>query len=201
MNDLALIAIGLLFGIVLAVVMIAAAFLFWTAIQMRKEASEAKRDVAKAMRECTQAITEIRIEVANSLAKLNPDRVDEAYAGIVKSHRTLSGIVGQLNKIVFAAVQPEMPTGFAMDDEAADDARMLAERNRWMAQQAPEVSQEQVNDFFATRRRNGVYSVGSTPPATGAYQAIAEQQVEKPPQTLPDLEPDAELAETGELFK
>lgn len=201
MNDLALIAIGLLFGIVLAVVMIAAAFLFWTAIQMRKEASEAKRDVAKAMRECTQAITEIRIEVANSLAKLNPDRVDEAYAGIVKSHRTLSGIVGQLNKIVFAAVTPEMPTGFAMDDEAADDARMLAERNRWMAQQTPEVSQDQVNDFFASRRRSGIYSVGSTPPATGAYQAIAEQQVEKPPQTLPDLEPDAELAGTGELFK
>lgn len=201
MNDLALIAIGLLFGIVLAVVMIAAAFLFWTAIQMRKEAADAKRDVAKAMRECTQAINEIRIEVANSLAKLNPDRVDEAYAGIVKSHRTLSGIVGQLNKIVFAAVTPEMPTGFAMDDEAADDARMLAERNRWMAQQAPEVSQEQVNDFFANRRRNGVYSVGSTPPATGAYQAIAEQQAEKPPQTLPDLDPDAELAGTGELFK
>lgn len=201
MNDLALIAIGLLFGIVLAVVAGAAGFLFWTAIQMRKEAAESKKEVSAAIKSNTVAIDKMRGEVALALGQMDAQRLYEASVGIIGAKKQLTAIVNQLNKVVFAAApEPAPPTGFTMEDEAADDARMIEERNRWLAQQPDPIPAEQVNDFFEQRRRNnkgGIRSM-STPPPDGAYLSITEAQPEKPVATLPDLG-DEELTGVGEL--
>ena len=69
-----------------------------------------------------------------------------------------------------------------------------------MAQQQPEtMDPAAVSDFFGRRRRDGIYSVGSTPPAGTAYQAVAEQQPERPVETLPDIGGDEELVAHGEF--
>lgn len=200
MNDLALIAIGLLFGIVLAVVAGAAGFLFWTAIHMRKEAGESKKEVSAAIKANTVAIDKMRGEVALSLSQMDAQRLYEASVGIIGAKKQLTAIVNQLNKVVFAAT-PEVPStpGFTMEEEAADDARMLDERNRWLAGEP--IDPEQVNDFFEQRRRNnkgGIHKIGSTPPPDGAYLSIREAQTERPVETLPDLG-DEELTGVGEL--
>jgi hypothetical protein len=109
-----------------------------------------------------------------------------------------------LNKVVYAATPPDIPVeqGWNLDEEAAEDARISAERNRWMAGQEPEIDPQQVNDFFASRqRRDGVFKIGSTPPATTAYQTLAEQQPEKPVETLPDFTGADDLAGVGEFNK
>jgi hypothetical protein len=206
MNELALIAIGLLFGVVLSVVAIAAGTLFYVSVQMRRESTEAKRDVAAAIQLNTIAIDKMRGEVGLALSQMDAQRLYEASVAIQKVSKLLHGTVSQLNKVVYAAVPPGLDMGgpqtpgFTLEEEAADDARMLEERRRWQAEQTvPSVSPEAVSDFFEQRRRNGIYSVGSTPPATGAYQAVAEQQPERPVETLPDIGGDDDLTGQGEL--
>jgi len=209
MNDLALIAIGLLFGIVLCVVGVAAAFLFWTAIQMRKESADSRKETTAAIKSNTVAIDKMRGEVGLALSQMDAQRLYEASVAIVGAKKQLAQIVAHLNKVVYASQPPGLDMsgtqGFTLEDEAADDQRMISERNRWLAQQQPDaIDPERVNDFFEQRRRSnrgGIHTMESTPPAAGAYQAVVEQQSEKPVATLPDLEPESELAGTGELFK
>lgn len=202
MNDLALIVIGLLFGLVLAVVSGAAGFLFYTAVQMRKENADTRRQTSSVIADNTSAIDRMRGEVSTALTQMDAQRLYEASVAVQKNSKQLSQIIGHLNRIVFSVPtdtpsMPQMP-GFNLEDEASDDARMLEERNRWLAGQSPDITPEQVQDFFANRRRNGVFSVGSTPPAVGAYQSIAEEQIEKPVSTLPDLDDGNDLTEIGE---
>ncbi len=202
MNDLALIVIGLLFGLVLAVVSGAAGFLFYTAVQMRKENADTQRQTSSVIADNTSAIDRMRGEVSTALTQMDAQRLYEASVAVQKNSKQLSQIIGHLNRIVFSVPtdtpsMPQMP-GFNLEDEASDDARMLEERNRWLAGQSPDITPEQVQDFFANRRRNGVFSVGSTPPAVGAYQSIAEEQIEKPVSTLPDLDDGNDLTEIGE---
>ena len=118
MNELALIAIGLLFGVVLAVVAIAAGFMFYTAIQMRRESTESKRDTVEAIRLNTIAIDKMRGEVGLALSQMDAQRLYEASVGIQRVNKNLMASVAQLNKIVFAAVPPGLemngtqPPGF-----------------------------------------------------------------------------------------
>ncbi len=133
MNDFALIAIGLLFGIVLAVVAVAAAFLFYTAIHMRRESAEAKKEVSAAVKSNTAAIDKMRGEVALALGQMDAQRIYESSVAILGAKKELNSVVSQLKKIVYASVPAEpAQQGFAMDEEAADDARMLEERDRWL---------------------------------------------------------------------
>ena len=210
MNDLALIAIGMMFGMVLLLVGIAAAFLFYTAVQMRKESAESKKSVAAALKANTAAIDLLRSEVALSLSRMDAERLYEASVSIQKANKRLGATAQMLSKIVFASTSPAPgldmtgTPGFTMEEEAADDARMLDERNRWLADQQPEpVNAAQVNDFFAERRRHqrgGIHTIGSTPPPNGAYQSVTQDQPEKPVATLPDLG-DEDLVSISELAK
>ena len=207
MNELATLVIGMIFGGGILLMALAAAFLFWTAVQMRKESGDSKKETTAAIKANTVAIEKMRSEVALALSQMDAQRLYEASVGIQKVNKKLSESVTQLNKVVFAATPPGLDMsgintpGFNLDEEAQDDARMIAERNRWLAQQPPdEIDPEQVSNFFAQRRRSGIYPIGSTPPAGGAYQAVAESQPEAPVATLPDLGGD-DLSGEGELFK
>lgn len=200
-NELALISIGLLFGIVLAVVTVASGFLFVTAARMRRESNDAKREVSEAIRLNTLAIDKMRGEVGLALSQMDAQRIYESSVAILGARRELAGVVTQLKKIVYAVPgEPSAPTtpGFTLEEEAADDARMIAERNRWNAQQTEPIDPEQVNDYFAKRRRSGVFSMGSTPPAESAFAEAVSQQPERGVETLPDLGDD-ELSGQGEL--
>lgn len=211
MNDLALIAIGMMFGMVLLAVGFAAAFLFYTALQMRKESAESKKIVTTSLKTNSTAIDLLRSEVALSLSRMDAERLYDASVSIQKANKRLGQTAQMLSKIVFASTSsaPGLDMGntpgFTMEDEAADDARMLEERNRWLNEQQPEpVDPAQVSDFFERRRRetrSGIHSIGSTPPAGNAYQSVTQDQPEKPVATLPDLGGDEDLVGITELAK
>jgi hypothetical protein len=210
-NELALIAIGMMFGMVLLFVGIAAAFLFYTAVQMRKESAESKKSVTASLKSNTAAIDLLRSEVALSLSRMDAERLYEASVSIQKANKRLEQTAQMLSKIVFASTSPPPgldmtgTPGFTMEEEAADDARMLDERNRWLAEQDHDpVDPAQVQDFFERRRRetrSGIHSIGSTPPANGAYTSVTQGQPEKPVATLPDLGGDEDLVGVSELAK
>jgi hypothetical protein len=209
MNELAVLVIGMIFGGGILLMALAAAFIFYTAVQMRKESGDSKKETTAAIKANTAAIDKMRGEVALALSQMDAQRLYEASVAIQKASKLLIDTTQQLNKVVYAATPPDllgrplMP-GFNLEDEAMDDARMIAERNRWQAGQAPEVSPQAVNDFFEERRRKnagGIYSVGSTPPAATAYETIAQQQPERQVETLPDIGGEEELTGAGELFK
>jgi hypothetical protein len=204
-NELAILVIGMIFGGGILLMALAAGFLFWTAVQMRKDSGDAKKETTAAIKANTVAIDKMRGEVALALSQMDAQRLYEASVAIQKASKLLISSTAQLNKVVYAATPPDIPVeqGWNLDEEAAEDARISAERNRWMAGQEPDaIDPAAVQDFFANRnKRNGVYSVGSTPPATTAYEELAQQQPMKPVETLPDFDPDSELTGAGEINK
>jgi len=202
MNELAVLVIGMIFGGGILLMALAAAFIFYTAVQMRKDSSDAKKETTSALKANTVAIDKMRGEVALALSQMDAQRLYEASVAIQKASKLLISTASQLNKVVYAATPPEIPVeqGWNLDEEAAEDARISAERNRWLAGQAPdEIDPKAVQDFFAQRqKRNGVFGVG-TPPPTTAYETLAQQQPEKPVETLPDLGGTDDLSGAGEF--
>lgn len=135
MNDLALLAIGLGLGLVLAVVVGLCGSMIWSASKQRKQTLDAQQYLTHHLDRNTQAMTLLRSDISAALSKLDAERLYSSSVAIQRSAKSLALQVDQLQKVVFA--QPASPAidfttaGLGMDAEAEDDARMLAENNRW----------------------------------------------------------------------
>jgi hypothetical protein len=217
MNDLALIAIGFLLGLVLAVVAVLA-FALWREASMQRTESKnyatlildhfkASRNALDMFRrENTMQIEKLRSEVALALSRMDAERLHDASLAIQRSSKQMSAAVATLTKAIYA--QPAIDTGpetFGIEDEAADDARMLAEQNRWAAQPDPfaglteEEKNARVQQYFQNRQRNGISHFGSAPPAAGAgaYASLLEEAQQVAPPMKPMADFDDMAAEDG----
>lgn len=241
LNDLALLAIGLGLGLALSLVAVMVAALLYVAYRQREQSRQAQLQITQLLQSSTQAIDKLRGEVGLSLSRMDAERLYEASLAIQRASRSLSSQVGALNKAVFAqsSLGPgldvsnggygqSLPEQFTMEDEAADDERMLREANRWnggpsvspaavpdpLASLTDEEKSHRVQRFFEQRRQQvrtatGIRSISDTPPAAGAgaYRSLLEEAEEvagpsPQPPTLPDFLPDEEAAELtgkGEL--
>ena len=153
--SLALIAIGLfglLFGILMALVGVMAWTLHRAAASQRQQSEETAARVTSCLLGNTRAIDKLRGEVALSLSRMDADRLHDAAAQIQAGAKQLATQTQTLSKLLFVQAgqggspfQPQsngglagfpadanpMDGAFSLDDEALDDAQMLADRERW----------------------------------------------------------------------
>ncbi len=143
---LALAAFGLFFGCLLALLGVAAALLYQAATRLCTEHTK----MLDAVTQSSAAANSLRLDMLSALAKFDPDRLHEASQMIQRGAQSLATQTQSLGKLLYASAassaaginqlfdplgnpQPRSQESFGLDDEAADDARMLAERARWAA--------------------------------------------------------------------
>lgn len=202
MNDLALIAIGAAAGFFLAVIAVMVAALWHIATGFRRTVIAALNKNAEAAAAQSHIVDKLRSEVALAMSKMDAERMYEASLAIQRASKSLNVQVDTLQKAVFAHPAPPAfdlgPDTFTIEDEAAEDARIIAERNRWaqpdpLAGLTDEEKNRRVSLFFEQRRRDGMSRMGSAPPTAGAgaYATLLEEAQPAP------AKPPADIHEEG----
>lgn len=210
MNDLALIAIGAAAGFFLAVIAVMVAALWHIATGFRRTVIAALAKNTEAFTAQTAIVDKLRAEVALALSRMDAERLYEASLAVQRSAKSLSAQIATLQKVVFAQPAPPAfdlgPETFGMDDEAADDARILAEQARWaqpdpLAGLSEEEKNRRVQQFFEQRRQDGISRFGSSPPTAGAgaYASLIEEAQQRVPPTPPPGDFDDASGEDGDL--
>lgn len=135
MNDLALLAIGIGFGLALSLVAIMTYVLWTSARKMQHDIGVFIQTVPALRDQIASALDKLRGEVSVGLAKMDAERLYSASINLQRLVKSLGMQVDTMQKAVFA--QPPSPAidwtppGTGLDTEAEDDARMLADRARW----------------------------------------------------------------------
>lgn len=205
MNDLALIAIGGGLGFALALIAVMVYVLWTTAAAMRRAANASITKSTEATASLHAVVGQMRTELATSLSRMDAERLYEASLAVQRSAKSLSAQIATLQKVVFAQPAPPAfdlsPETFGIEDEAADDARMLAEQARWaqpdpLAGLSEEEKNRRMQQFFEQRRQNGISRFGSAPPTAGAgaYASL----IEEAQQQTPPAKPPGDFDDAGE---
>jgi hypothetical protein len=215
MNDLALIAIGAILGMALALTAVMVYSLWITASGFKRTVNAALAESTKALTAQNAIVDKLRSEVALALSRMDAERLYEASLAVQRSSKAMAGAVATLTKAIYA--QPAIDTGpetFGIEDEAEDDARMIAEHQRWagadpLAGLSEEEKNRRVQMFFENRRRTqqgGISHLGSSPPVAGAgaYASLLDTQEPapaKPPADFDDMmgEENGALDDKGEF--
>lgn len=233
MNDLALLAIGIGFGLVLALVAAMTYSLYSSARALRQDLAAAVANLTTAAANSAQSIQQLRHDLTAALARLDGDRIYAASVSLQRTAKSLAATTHSLEHAILAqSSSPAIDTSFtgmtALDEEAADDARMLAERGRWQASSghpdplnplaglSEEEKQRRVAEFFRQRAQVAQQDISnlasfsslSSPPApgSGAYASLLDLAAQQPPVAKPapdfstfDEEGGVDLAAKGEL--
>lgn len=206
MNELALIAIGAGFGLSLALIAIMVYALVTTASKFCDKLTVSLTKVSDSLTSQKLMLEHLRTEISMSLSRMDAERLYEASLAVQRSAKSLSAQITTLQKVVFA--QPAIDTGpetFGIEDEAEDDARMLAEQARWSGQPDPlaglseDEKNRRVQQFFQNRARGGISHLGSSPPTAGAgvYASLLEEAQQRVPPTPPPGDFDDANGEDG----
>lgn len=210
MNDLALLAIGIGFGFALAIIAVMVYVLWTTATGFRRTVNASLAKVTESLAAQNATTEKLRTEVTLALSRMDAERLYEASLAVQRSAKSLSAQIATLQKVVFAQSAPPAfdlgPETFGMDDEAADDARILAEQARWaqpdpLAGLSEEEKNRRVQQFFEQRRQDGISRFGSSPPTAGAgaYASLIEEAQQRVPPTPPPGDFDDASGEDGDL--
>src|SRR5271154_4965222 len=100
MEEFALAALGLLFGIVLCLLSFAAYLLYRQAVRAQEEASAAIRLVKTSFVENQQAISALKLEVTSALTRLDASAMHEASLLIQRTQRQFARSVDQFMKLL-----------------------------------------------------------------------------------------------------
>lgn len=214
MNDLALLAIGIGFGLVLALVAAMTYSLYSSARALRQDLAAATANLTTAAANSAQSIQQLRHDLTAALARLDGDRIYSASVSLQRTAKSLAATTNSLEHAILAQpASPAIDTTFtgltALDEEAADDARMMAERGRWQASGysdstnplaglPEEEKKRRIAEFFRQRAQAGqpaqqsdisnLSSFGyASPPApgAGAYAALLDFAAQQPPAAKP----------------
>lgn len=209
MNELALISIGFGLGICLAVVAGMVLVLYFLSQRAIRSIESSLAEVRRALDLQTTGVdllrtdmTQIKSDVTFALARIDSDRLYAASQTMQRSAKSLAASTDTLQRALFAQPATAPPPAldlYGLDDEAAEDARLAADRDRWAALReadplaglTPEERERRVSQFFADRRAqrqpvpgsgnlDDIHPVGASPGAppsfgSGAYAKLAEQ--------------------------
>jgi hypothetical protein len=137
MNDLALLAIGLFGGFLLAVIAVLVYVLWSSARKMQHSLGVFFNTIPTLRDSISNSVDKLRGDVSVGLSKMDAEKMYAASIQLQRLVKSLGQQVDTMQKALYA--QPPAPAidwtpaGTGLDEEAADDARMIAERNRWQA--------------------------------------------------------------------
>lgn len=187
MNELSLLAflvIGLLAGILLALLAVAVLLLWRAANKFQQQLDRVQAATNDALHSVTNNLAIFRGDVTRSLGNLDADRLHDASFQIQSSNKSLKELVASLQSLIYAqnGIDPSrinvgtestslFPSSYGLDDEAQDDARMLQDRERWQR----EAMQRQQQAAIPFRQ-----PTGSTPPVAGysGYTPVTDEERE-----------------------
>lgn len=135
MNDLALLAIGIGGGLCLSLIAVMVYSLYHTVNSFTRTINSALHRIDDQLAAGKLATQQMQNNVNFALSRLDAEALRSSSLAIQRSAKSLALQVDQLQKVVFA--QPSQPAtdfttaGLGIEEEAEDDARMLAENNRW----------------------------------------------------------------------
>lgn len=230
LNDLALLAIGAFLGGALFLIAAMCAALCYSTYKQREQTKVAQTYLTHLLEQNTVAQGQLRSDVTLALSRMDAERLYDASLAIQRASKSLNSQVSLLNKAVFAQnplgpgldlTTPPLPESFTMDDEAADDERMLREAGRWdggprnhlvdpLAGLSEEEKNFRVQQFFERRRKAqagapmspiaDIHPVGESA-YSALFDAAKERQDNPQPPALPDLGgvEAEELTDKGEL--
>lgn len=206
---LAILAIGIGFGLCLALVAVMVYALYSAARDLRRDSATASREFLDGLKKTAVAMKTLRVEVTASLSRLDGERIHDSSVSLQRAVKSFMGEVDKLQKIVYA--QPALDVSDhglpidSLESEAEDDARMATEAGRWnpdiVRERIPEVERaDSVNQYF--QRRNDADSIPS--PFSGAYASLINMAQErgeqpKPPEDINGAADESELTQKGEL--
>ena len=193
LNDLALIAIGIGFGLCLAAV---AGMVYVLERAAQRMSRSAERMIALAQHS-EGVIDRLRSDMINALSRLDAERLYSASINLQRLVKSLAIQVDTMQRALFtqppAPALDFTPAGMGLDEEAEDDARMLADRARWQSAGQPQPAKQspldpladplaglteeekriRVHQFFERRRQEqAAAATGATGGATiGSYAA------------------------------
>lgn len=183
---------GLLFGILMALVGVMAYALHRSAVDIKQVAQQSADLVAKVISQNTQTIDKLRGEVALSLSRMDADRLHDAATQIQTGAKALGQQTATLSRLIFAAAGQSalapgtlagfpdpapMDSSFSMEDEALDDATMLAERTRWQRGQAGQAAGAMAAD--PTPRWGAPPPSPLNIPLPDAFAGLTENQIKQ----------------------
>lgn len=238
MIQFGLLSVGLLLGIILALVAVAAYLMFRSVSEQRAETRQAMQSMATIISRNTRATETLRSDVTMALARMDADKLHDASQQIQVCIKQFSVAVGQLSRLMYAQQQVNPGSGydpnlgtfttpaagaFSVDDEATDDARMLAERQRWNREQAEEMRPnpasvsppslmpmddpfagmttdqraKAVQDFFAARRSGRANPAAESVVADMQQRMAGSSEAERL-STLPDFDAATLADEAGD---
>lgn len=152
MNTLAILAIGCGFGLALSLTAVMVYLLHRAAASLTTGVTGKLETVRLALSQQSLALehakgelAEIKQQVLSALSRLDADQLQRSSLSIQRAARTLGLQVETLQKALFASTASNLtglppspgidlsPEAFGLDEEAAEDARMMQERERWRA--------------------------------------------------------------------
>jgi hypothetical protein len=198
MNDLALLAIGAGGGLCIALIACMVYLLHRTTSSFRAAVSASLANCAQQLAANRLAADHLRADLTAALSRLDSERLFAASLQLQRLVKSFSIQVDTMQRALFA--QPASPAldfsqagmsaglaGTELDEEAVDDARMLAERNRWavgaasqplnqpaadpLANLSEEDKQRRVLEYFERRRAQTAgfpYPYPSNLPSSGS---------------------------------
>ena len=228
LNDLALLAIGIGGGLCLALVA-CMVYVLWSSTRKMQHSLGVFLNTIPALRDqISNSLDKLRGEVSVGLSRMDAERLYTTSLSLSRLVKSLGSQVEAMQKAIYA--QPPASaldfTASGLDEEAAEDARMIAERQRWQQNQLPadplaglteDEKRQRTLEYFEKRRASRAgfpyadspfVSSPSAPPTAGSgiYASLLEEAASRPPAPSPapdfsGLETDSEvdLVGKGEL--
>jgi hypothetical protein len=170
MNDLALLAIGLGLGFLVSIIAVMTYALWTSARRMQTNLDIFLRSVPALRDSISTSIDKLRGEVSVGLSRIDAEKMYTASLQLQRLVKSLAVQVETMQKAVFA--QPSSPaldfSQTGLEEEALDDARLIAERegrNRWQGA-SQSAAQPATADGYAT-----------SDPLAGLSEAEKQQRV------------------------
>lgn len=202
LDILALLAIGGGLGLVLALVAVMVYAIYHLAATLRRTASRSLAQVAEVLKAQEMAISHLRTEVSQALARVDAERLYAASLAIQRASKSLGAQTAELQRVLFAQPghAPALDLAGGLDYGMSAGMEPEDEINSGsvdpLAGLTPDEREQRVQQFFAARNRERVGRPGSgnqqdirsvagmaagtgtgAPPAfgSGAYAALAEE--------------------------
>lgn len=154
MNQFALLAIGLVLGVLASTLVIATAVIAWAAWKLRRDSALLATTSLAAIKRNTQATLAMKSEVTLALAAMDATRLHEASQAIQRSVRQLIPAVTLLSRIVLA--EGGEPAARSVASAISDTPSMPAEAIQHIVDAGLGSLDEMAEDYIGPVQQPGV---------------------------------------------
>lgn len=130
MNELAIIVVGIILGLSVALLAGSIGVLAYLSWRQRELMTASIHSIQQALTRSNDVVSQLRIDVIHSLTAIDANRLSEASLAIQHSSKALNNTVSALNKVVFAAGMGD--AGMGLPNAQYDEMRDLPQQGNFI---------------------------------------------------------------------